>query len=63
MNLPAPSPSFFQVVGKTTALMRSLKEGDLIRDVVGPLAGRRKSRMFGTVVRSVAERVWLSCTM
>jgi len=27
----------FQVVGKSTALMRSLKEGDLIKDVVGPL--------------------------
>ena len=27
----------FQVVGKSTALMRSLNVGDQIRDVVGPL--------------------------
>jgi ferredoxin/flavodoxin---NADP+ reductase len=28
---------YFQVVGKSTALMRSLKMGDMLRDVVGPL--------------------------
>jgi ferredoxin--NADP+ reductase len=40
----------FQVVGKTTALMRSLKEGDLIRDVVGPLGRAAEVEKIGTVV-------------
>jgi ferredoxin/flavodoxin---NADP+ reductase len=40
----------FQVVGKTTALMRSLKEGDLIRDVVGPLGKAAEVEKVGTVV-------------
>ncbi len=40
----------FQVVGKTTALMRSLKEGDLIRDVVGPLGRPAEISNIGTVI-------------
>lgn len=40
----------FQVVGKTTALMRSLKEGDIIRDVVGPLGKPAEIEKIGTVV-------------
>ena len=40
----------FQVVGKTTALMRSLKEGDLIRDVVGPLGRPAEIDNIGTVI-------------
>ncbi len=40
----------FQVVGKTTALMRSLKEGDLLRDVVGPLGRPAEVENMGTVV-------------
>jgi len=40
----------FQVVGKTTALMRSLKEGDLIRDVVGPLGKPAETHKLGTVL-------------
>lgn len=40
----------FQVVGKTTALMRSLKEGDLIRDVVGPLGKPAEVENVGTVI-------------
>jgi ferredoxin/flavodoxin---NADP+ reductase len=40
----------FQVVGKTTALMRSLKEGDLIKDVVGPLGKAAEVEKVGTVV-------------
>jgi ferredoxin/flavodoxin---NADP+ reductase len=40
----------FQVVGKTTALMRSLKEGDTIRDVVGPLGKPAEIEKVGTVV-------------
>jgi ferredoxin--NADP+ reductase len=40
----------FQVVGKTTALMRSLKEGDIIRDVVGPLGRPAHTDKVGTVV-------------
>jgi ferredoxin--NADP+ reductase len=40
----------FQVVGKTTALMRSLKEGELIRDVVGPLGKPAEVSKLGTVV-------------
>lgn len=40
----------FQVVGKTTALMRSLNEGDLIKDVVGPLGRAAEVEKVGTVV-------------
>ena len=40
----------FQVVGKTTALMRSLKEGDLIKDVVGPLGKAAEVEKIVTVV-------------
>jgi ferredoxin--NADP+ reductase len=40
----------FQVVGKTTALMRSLKEGDMIRDVVGPLGRPAEVENLGTVL-------------
>ena len=40
----------FQIVGKTTALMRSLKEGDGIRDVVGPLGKPAEISKSGTVV-------------
>jgi len=40
----------FQVVGKTTALMRSLKEGELIRDVVGPLGKPAEVSKIGTVI-------------
>jgi len=40
----------FQVVGKTTALMRSLKEGDFIRDVAGPLGRPAEIEKIGTVV-------------
>ena len=40
----------FQVVGKTTALMRSLNEGDLIKDIVGPLGRAAEVEKIGTVV-------------
>ena len=40
----------FQVVGKTTALMRSLKEGDTILDVVGPLGRPADVEKLGTIV-------------
>ncbi len=40
----------FQVVGKTTALMRSLKEGDLIKDVAGPLGKPAEIEKIGTVI-------------
>jgi ferredoxin--NADP+ reductase len=40
----------FQVVGKTTALMRSLKEGDLIKDVVGPLGRAAEVEKIGSVI-------------
>ncbi len=40
----------FQVVGKTTALMRSLNEGDLVLDVVGPLGKPAEIEKKGTVV-------------
>jgi len=40
----------FQVVGKTTALMRSLKEGDIIKDVVGPLGKPAEVHKLGTVI-------------
>jgi len=40
----------FQVVGKTTALMRSLKEGDFIRDIAGPLGRPAEVEKIGTVL-------------
>jgi ferredoxin--NADP+ reductase len=40
----------FQVVGKSTALMRSLNEGDLIKDVVGPLGKAADAEKIGTVI-------------
>jgi ferredoxin--NADP+ reductase len=40
----------FQVVGKTTALMRSLKEGDSLKDVVGPLGKPAEVENIGTVI-------------
>ena len=40
----------FQVVGKTTALMRSLKEGDMIKDITGPLGKAVETENIGTVV-------------
>jgi ferredoxin--NADP+ reductase len=40
----------FQVVGKTTALMRSLNEGDTLLDVVGPLGKPAEVENLGTVV-------------
>ncbi len=40
----------FQVVGKSTALMRSLNEGDMIKDVVGPLGKPAEVEKIGTVV-------------
>ncbi|MFW9921776.1 MAG: sulfide/dihydroorotate dehydrogenase-like FAD/NAD-binding protein [Candidatus Thorarchaeota archaeon] len=40
----------FQVVGKTTALMRTLKEGDVIKDLVGPLGRPAVIKKLGTVI-------------
>jgi ferredoxin--NADP+ reductase len=40
----------FQVVGKTTALMRSLNEGDMLKDVVGPLGKPAEIEKMGTVI-------------
>lgn len=40
----------FQVVGKTTALMRSLNEGEFIKDVVGPLGKAAHTEKIGTVI-------------
>jgi len=40
----------FQVVGKTTALLRSLDAGNFIRDVVGPLGKPAHVDKVGTVV-------------
>ncbi|NQU32579.1 MAG: sulfide/dihydroorotate dehydrogenase-like FAD/NAD-binding protein [Bacteroidetes bacterium] len=40
----------FQVVGKTTALMRSLNAGDIIKDVVGPLGKAAEIEKTGTVI-------------
>jgi ferredoxin/flavodoxin---NADP+ reductase len=40
----------YQVVGKTTALMRSLKEGDIIKDVTGPLGKPAEIHKLGTVI-------------
>jgi len=38
----------FQVVGKTTALMRSLNEGDFLLDVVGPMGKPAEIEKIGT---------------
>jgi ferredoxin--NADP+ reductase len=40
----------FQVVGKTTALMRTLNEGDAIADIIGPLGKPTHVENLGTVV-------------
>lgn len=40
----------FQVVGKTTALMRSLSEGDSIKDIAGPLGKEAEIGNIGTVI-------------
>jgi len=40
----------FQVVGKSTALMRSLKVGDFLKDVVGPLGKAAHTDNLGTIV-------------
>ncbi len=40
----------FQIVGKTTALMRSLNEGDYLLDVVGPLGKPADIEKKGTVI-------------
>jgi len=40
----------FQVVGKTTALMRSLKVGDSIKDLTGPLGTPSKIQKLGKIV-------------
>lgn len=40
----------FQVVGKTTAIMRALKVGDAIKDLVGPLGKPAKIEKLGTVI-------------
>lgn len=40
----------FQVVGKSTALMRSLNAGDMLKDVVGPLGKPAENEKIGTVV-------------
>jgi ferredoxin--NADP+ reductase len=40
----------FQVVGKTTALLRSLGEGDEIMDIIGPLGVPTHVEKLGTVI-------------
>lgn len=40
----------FQVVGKTTALMRSLEAGDYIKDMAGPLGKPADIENLGTIV-------------
>ncbi len=40
----------YQIVGKTTALLRSLHEGDFILDVVGPLGKPADVEKIGTVI-------------
>ncbi len=40
----------FQVVGKTTAMLASLKVGDAIKDLVGPLGCMEEFHKVGTVV-------------
>ncbi|MBC8525358.1 MAG: sulfide/dihydroorotate dehydrogenase-like FAD/NAD-binding protein [Candidatus Cloacimonetes bacterium] len=49
-NIGGTIAIIFQVVGKTTALMRSLKAGDFIKDVVGPLGKPSPIRKLGTVI-------------
>jgi ferredoxin--NADP+ reductase len=39
-----------QVVGKTTALLRSLEEGDFIKDLVGPLGKPSEAKKVGKVI-------------
>lgn len=40
----------FQIVGKTTAMMRTLREGDAIKDLVGPLGKPADIKKLGTVI-------------
>jgi ferredoxin--NADP+ reductase len=40
----------FQVVGKSTALMRTLSEGDVITDIIGPLGKPTHIENLGTVI-------------
>jgi len=40
----------FQVVGKSTALMRSLNAGDFLKDVVGPLGKETPTTKLGTII-------------
>lgn len=40
----------YQVVGKTTALLRSLNEGDTIKDISGPLGKAAEVENIGTVI-------------
>ncbi|MBC8344436.1 MAG: sulfide/dihydroorotate dehydrogenase-like FAD/NAD-binding protein [Bacteroidetes bacterium] len=40
----------FQVVGKTTALMRSLNVGDMIKDVAGPMGKPADVEKIGTII-------------
>lgn len=40
----------FQVVGKSTALMRSLNAGDFLKDVVGPLGKEAPTTKLGTII-------------
>jgi ferredoxin--NADP+ reductase len=40
----------FQVVGKSTALMRSLNEGDTIADIIGPLGKPTHIENIGTII-------------
>jgi len=40
----------YQVVGKTTALLRSLNEGDTIKDISGPLGKAAEVENMGTVI-------------
>ncbi len=40
----------FQVVGKTTALLRTFREGDYILDVIGPLGRPTHLEKLGTVI-------------
>ncbi|MBC8313549.1 MAG: sulfide/dihydroorotate dehydrogenase-like FAD/NAD-binding protein [Candidatus Cloacimonetes bacterium] len=49
-NLGETIAIIFQVVGKTTALLRSLNVGDFIKDVVGPLGKPAVIENLGTVV-------------
>jgi ferredoxin--NADP+ reductase len=40
----------FQVVGKTTALLRTFQEGDTILDIIGPLGRPTHLEKLGTVI-------------